>query len=184
MIPPFYKNLTPIVIALICFVSCSKENSDPASILMRKAWVPYQVEILTIDSNRTAVTDKLTGEQTVTNSVVKTDTIYLASGCQQNSLYLFKTNGVQTITDACSSNSKDYTTTWAITQTGQMSFSQFVTGFIYVSGLLTEINTSQFVVSAVRNNMYDFGSSTDANGNQVGTYDILLTTTILTFKSR
>ena len=184
MIPPFCKNLTPIAIALICLVACTKENSDPASILMSKAWNPYRVEIITIDSNRTVVTDKITGEQKETNRVVKTDTIYLANTCQQNSLYQFKTNGVQIITDACSSSSMDYNTTWAITQTKQMSFSQFVTGFIPITGLLTEINTSQFVFNGVRNNMYAFGNSTDANGNQVGTYDILITTTILTFKSR
>ncbi len=184
MIFLFYKNLTPVAIALICFAACTKENSDPASILMKKAWVPYRVEIMTIDSNLTVVTDKVTGEQKETNVVLKTDTNYLASTCEQNSPYQFRTNGVQIITDECSYNPTDFTTTWAITQTGQMSFSQFETGLVPITGLLTEINTSQFVFNGVRNNMYAFGSSTDANGNQVGTYDILITTTILTFKSR
>jgi hypothetical protein len=65
-----------------------------------------------------------------------------------------------------------------------MFFSQFATGVVPITGLLTEINRSQFVFNGVRNNMYAFGNSTDANGNQVSTYDILITTTILTFKSR
>jgi hypothetical protein len=184
MISPFYKNLTPVAIALICLVACSKENSDPASILMSKAWFPYQVEIMTVDSNRTVVTDKVTGEQKETNVVLKTDTNYLASTCEQNSLYQFKTNGVQIITDDCSYNPADFTSTWAITQTGEMSFSQFENGLVPITGLLSEINTSQFVFNVVRNNMYSFGNSTDANGNPVSTYDILITTTILTFKSR
>src|ERR1700688_4214193 len=102
MISFIYKNLMPFAVVLICFVACSKENADPASLLMKKAWTPYQVEIVTIDSNRITVTDTVTGAQKVTNSVLKKDTIYIVSTCQQNSLYLFKTNGVQTITDACS----------------------------------------------------------------------------------
>ncbi len=119
MIPPLYKKLTPLAIALISFVACSKDNSDPASILMEKAWAPYQVEILTIDSNKVVVTDKSTGEQKETDTVLKSDTIFLVSACNQNSLYQFRANGVQIITDACSSNS-DYNTTWTITQTKQM----------------------------------------------------------------
>ena len=183
MIPPFCKKLAPVAIGLISFVACNKENSDPASMLMMKAWNPYQVEILTIDSSRVVVTDKSTGEQKETDTVLKSDTIYLASTCQQNSLYQFKTNGVQIITDACNPNSMDYNTSWTITQTNQMFFSQFVTGLIPVTGLLSEINTSQFVFNSVRN-MYGFGNSTDANGNQVSTSDILAITTIMTFKSR
>jgi hypothetical protein len=183
MIPPFYKKLTSFAIALISFVACRKDNSDPASILTKKVWVPYQVEILTIDSNRVVVTDKSTGEHKETNTVLKLDTIYLVSTCQQNSLYQFKANGVQIITDACSSNSMDYNTTWTITQTKQMFFSQFVTGLIPVTGLLSGINTSQFVFNSFRN-MNAFGNSTDANGNQVSTSDILTITTIMTFKSR
>ncbi len=183
MIPPFYKKLMPFTLALISFIACSKDNSDPASILMKKAWVPYQVEILTIDSNQVVVTDKSTGERKETDSVLKSDTIYLVSTCQQNSLYQFKANGVQIITDGCSANSMDYNSTWTITQTKQMSFSQFVTGLIPVTGLLSGINASQFVFNSVRN-MNAFGNSTDANGNQVNTSDILTITTILTFKSR
>ena len=183
MISSFYKKLTPLPVALIFFAACSKDNSDPASILMKKAWVPYQVEILTVDSNRTAVTDKSTGENRETNTVLKSDTIYLVSNCQQNSLYQFKANGVQTITDACYSNSMDYNTTWSITQTKQMFFSQFVTGLATVTGSLSEINSSQFVFNSIRN-MNGYGSSVDANGNQVSTFDILTFTTILTFKSR
>lgn len=178
-----YRKLLAFPIVLIFFVACSKDNSDPSSLLMRKAWIPYQVEILTIDSNRTTVTDKSTGENTVTNTVIKSDTIFLVSTCQRNSLYQFKANGVQTITDACYSNSNDYNTTWTITQTKQMSFSQFVTGMIPVTGVLTGINASQFAFNSERN-MYAFGNSTDASGNPVSTYDALNITTILTFKSR
>jgi len=183
MISSFYKKLTPLPIALIFFAACSKDNSDPASILMKKAWVPYQVEVLTIDSNRTTITDKSTGEIRQTNTVLKSDTIYLVSTCQHNSLYQFKANGVQTITDACSSNSNDYSNTWTITQTKQMSFSQLVTGMIPVTGVLTGVNVSQFVFNSERN-MYAFGNTTDASGNPVTTYDALTITTILTFKSR
>jgi hypothetical protein len=93
MISPFYKSLTPVAIALICFAACSKENSDPASILMSKVWFSYQVEIMTVDSNRRVVTDKVTGEQKETNNVLETDTVYLTLTCEQNSLYQFKTNG-------------------------------------------------------------------------------------------
>jgi len=183
MILSYYKKLTPFAIALISLAGCSKENSDPASILKMKVWVPYQVEILTIDSNRVVVTDKSTGAQKETDAVLKSDTIYLMSTCQQNSLYQFKANGVQTITDACYSNSMDYNTTWSITQTKQMFFSQFVTGLATVTGSLSEINSSQFVFNSIRN-MNGYGSSVDANGNQVSTFDILTFTTILTFKSR
>ena len=183
MVPSFYNKLTFSAIVLISFVACRKDDSDPASILMKKTWAPYQVEILTIDSNRMVVTDKSTGVKKETDTVLKSDTIYLVSTCQQNSLYQFKANGVQVITDACSSNSPDYTTTWTITQTKQMFFSQFVTGLIPVTGLLSEINTSQFIFNSLQN-MYAFGNSTDANGNQVSTSDILTITTILTFKSR
>jgi hypothetical protein len=183
MIPSFYKKLTLYSLALISFVACTKDNSDPASMLMGKAWSPYQVEILTIDSSRVGVLDKSTGEQKETNSVLKTDTTYLVSACQQNSVYQFKANGVQIITDACSYNISDFNNTWTVTQTGQISFSQFVTGLVPVTGLLSEINTSQFVFNSIGIN-YAFGNSTDADGNQVSTTDIITTTRILTFKSR
>jgi hypothetical protein len=184
MILPFCKNLTPIAIALICFVACSKENSDPASLLMSKAWYPYQVEIIMIDSNRTFITDQVTGEQKETDKVLKTDTVYLTPACQQKSLYQFKTNGVEMITNLCSNNSSAFPVTWSITQTGEMFFSQFATTPISTKGFLTEINKSQFVFNGVLDDMHAFGNSTDAEGNQVQTADVLLITTILTFKSR
>jgi hypothetical protein len=184
MISPFYKNLTPVVIALVCFDACTKENSDPASILMSKAWFPYQVEVKTVDSNRTVVTDNVTGEQKETYNVSKTDTVFLTYTCEQNSLYQFKANGVEIITDLCAYNPGDVFTKWSITQTGELSFSQFATGAGPITGFLTEINRSHFVLNAVRGNQYPFGYSVDANGNQVNTYDKLMTTAILTFKSR
>jgi len=184
MISPFYRNLTPIAIALICFVACSKEKSDPASILMSKTWYPYQVEIMTTDSTYTVVTDKLSGEQKETNQVLKTDTVYLASACQQKSLYHFKSNGVQTITDSCSSNATDYTGTWKINQANEMLLSQFVTGRIPLAGFVTGINPSEFTISSVDYNISIHGDSTDANGNQVNLAEYNFITTVLTFKSR
>jgi hypothetical protein len=94
------------------FLACTKDNSDPASMLINKAWSPYRVEILTVDSSRVVVIDKSTGEQKETNSVLKTDTTYVVDACQQNSVYQFKANGVQIITDACSYNISDYNSTW------------------------------------------------------------------------
>jgi hypothetical protein len=182
MIPSNCQKLIPLGIIVISFVACSKDNPDSASILMKKAWSPYQVEILTSDTNRVVVTDKNTGKQTETSSVLKSDTIYLPSTCQRNSVYQFKTNGVEIITDACS-GSMNYNTTWTITQTNQMLFSQLVAGFSFNTGLLSEINNSQFVFNTIQGSS-DYGTTYDANGNQVSTADILTTTTILTFKSR
>ena len=182
MIPSFYQKLTPIAIVVISFIACSKDNPDSASMLMKKAWSPYQVEILTVDTNRVVVTDKNTGKQTETSSVLKSDTIFLPSICQRNSVYQFKANGVQIITDACSS-SINYNNNWTITQTNQMVFTQFVTGMGFITGLVSEINTSKFVFNTVQTN-YGYGGYYDANGNQVSTTDIFKTTTLLTFKSR
>ena len=184
MISPFLKNITPVAIALICFVACSKENSSPASILMSKSWFPYQVEIQTIDSNHIIVTDKLSGDQKETKNVLKADTIYLASACQQQSLYHFKTNSVQTISDSCISNSMDYTATWKITETNNMLLSQFVTGLVPFAGILTEINPSEFIISQIPDYTIILGDSTDANGNKVSSAHYIFITTILTFKSR
>jgi hypothetical protein len=181
----FYsKNLTHVAIALVCFVACSKERTDPASILMSKTWFPYQVEIQTIDSTSVTVTDKVSGEQKETNQVFKTDTIYLASGCQQQSLYHFKANRVQTITDSCSPNSTDYTDTWKIDQMNNMLLSQFVTGDVPFAGLLTAITPSEFIINRVPDYMLAFADSTDTNGNHVFTGNYNFIKTIMTFKSR
>ena len=182
MIPSFYQKLTPVAIVVISFIACSKDNPDSASMLMKKAWSPYQVEILTVDTNRVVVTDKNTGKQTETDSVLKSDTIFLPSTCQRNSVYQFKANGIQTITDVCS-GSMNFNNNWTITQTNQMFFYQLVSGFSFNTGLLSEINNSQFVFNTVQGN-YGYGTTYDANGNQVSTADIFITTTILTFKSR
>jgi len=185
MISRLYNKLAPVAIVLFCIVACSKEkNSDPASILMSKTWFPYQVEIQTIDSTHVTVTDKVSGEQKETDQVLKTDTIYLASECQQKSLYRFKTNRVQTITDSCTPNSTDYTDTWKIDQMNNMLLSQFVTGVVPYAGLLTVITPSEFIINRVTDYTLAFGDSTDANGNQVMTGHYIFVKTIMTFKSR
>ena len=182
MISSIWQKLIPVAIIVISFVACSKDNPDSASILMKKVWSPYQIEILMVDTNRVVVTDKNTGKQTETDSISRSDTIYLPSTCQRNSVYQFKANGIQTITDACS-GSMDYNTNWTITQTNQMFFTQFVSGLTSITGLVSEVNTSKFVFNLAQSN-YITGGHFDASGNQVSTADISITTTFLTFKSR
>jgi len=184
MISFIYKKLTPFTL-LVSFLACSKDSSsDPATLLMNKAWSPYQVEIRMIDSIRVVVTIRSTGENiSETKSVSNSDTTWLVEACQSKSVYQFKANGVQILTDECFSNSTDYQCTWSITQTSQMFFSQFVTGLVPVTGLLSSIKPSKFIFNTVGIN-YALETSIDANGNLISTYHTLNTTRILTFRSR
>ena len=183
MISSFYRKLLSSALLFIVFCGCSKDNADAASILMQKAWSPYEVDIHSVDSNTVTVTNKSSGVQTVTKTVITKDTSYLVSDCQQNSVYQFKGNAVQTIADACNSGSADYNGNWQITQTQEFTFTQFVLVGSFVSGFLTEINDSRFIFKTV-GNYYSFGTSIDANGNNVETDDAITYMTSLIFKSK
>jgi hypothetical protein len=179
----FCRKLTLFAMVVTFFVACSKENSDPSVMLMKKTWSPHQVEIHTTDSNTVVVTNNSNGQQTKTSTVLKSDTIYTVSDCQQNSIYQFGEKNQQVITDACTAGSSDYKCVWTLENTKKMVFSQFVTGLITVEGSLSEVNSSQFVFTTDRN-LNGFGNSLDSNGNTVSTTDILSITTTITFKSR
>lgn len=179
-----------LAIILFVAVACKKNNNDntiPAdlsTLLTQHTWYAYGIRQIKTDSMNIETIDTL-GNSTIVDTVFTSDTAYLLSSCIYASNYIFKSNGVLTIQDACDSNQSTINTTWKLTPTNNISFRQIAdTSTNVISGTIIEPTNTQFTFSSIAKlSTYQSLPGTDST-NTVNTRDSITIKKFTIYKNR
>lgn len=179
------------LIALAVLAACHKSNQGgDANILMSHTWYPYQVVVTTVDSNTVTVTDS-TGHSQSTLKITTWDSTITPSACVSQSAISFMQNGNLQITNACAAGSPVSSLNWTITQNNVLSYPPmgvFNVGYVSYAiggtGLITQIDNSQFMCNDPGTHQVSYITSHGPNNTTINTIDNLLVSVLTTSKSK